>query len=462
MRAACLSVFFIAFFAAGSLCGQSDYYFDRQQKRIFIFSQEEARRAVHFNTLIPIEQSSLNWLVNQKQPSGLVESYEGAKVSYTYDDSLAVLCYCLYGSTAEARSVLDFYKKEMEKDLKGKKGFAGFADMYLVSGKTGNSSCAIGPNAWLLLALNYYTVKTSDRSYLDMARALADWMMTYRNSHNGGLWGGKSGSGAPFFWMSTEHNLDAYAALLGLFRLTGEARYREAALKIKTWLMEEMREKGSGRFYNGQDDPTFATDVSSWSVLSLADTALAPCLDFAVKFSENRQYYAPNRIEVTGFDFGSSYARSPYPDKDAVWFEGTGQMVLAFALLGRTNEARYYTEELKKAVVKSGRHDDSTGLPYASNPGSPPYGGWTMPDRPVCVSSTAWFLMALKNFNPFHGLVNRMEEISRLLPAGPAEERKETKPSPVDKKENVKEKEKEKEKEKTGQNKKVEEELFGE
>ncbi|MDD5066326.1 MAG: glycoside hydrolase family 76 protein [bacterium] len=443
------------------LAGQQDYYLDRQQKRIFTYTTEEIRKVVNFNSLLPIEQSCLNWLKNQQQKSnGLVESYESGEVSYTYDDSLAAIVYILNNEQGLACKVFDFYKKEWKKEISSSGKFNGFPDMYKINGRIGNNSRAIGPNAWLLLSLNYYTVRTGDKSYLDMAGAVADWMLEFRNSYNHGLWGGINEYKSPYIWMSTEHNLDAYAAFQGLYLLTRDRRYKEAAAGIRKWLESEMWNKEQGRFYNGHDDPNYATDVSSWTVMSLADRKYSSVLDFAINYAGNKQFYKPNEKEVAGFDFGGTYSRSPFPDKDAVWFEGTGQMVLAFDLFDRKEEARYYLEELKKAVVRSERYDDSTGLPYASNPGTPPYGGWTMPDKPICISSTTWFMMALKDFNAFYGRNNEMEEIRQVMADG------ETKPGPGSQPYTLPEKkaeEKEKIKESTpGKDKNLEQELFGE
>ncbi|MBN1897376.1 MAG: hypothetical protein JW827_01245, partial [Spirochaetes bacterium] len=313
-------------------------------------------------------------------------------------------------------------------------------------GKVGNNARAIGPNAWLLLALNYYTLTTKDSSYVALSKAVADWIISFQNQYRGGVWGGVDEHGGKFLWMSTEHNLDCYAGLSVLYQITGKKRYKTVAFEIKRWLDDYVWNPWTRRFYNGGDDPNFATDVSSWAVLSLLEEPYFVCLDFAVDYSENRQFYNPNKIEIAGFDFGSSYARSPYPDKDAVWFEGTGQMILAFYLAGRIEESDYFLEEMKKALIKSDAHNDSTGLPYASNPGSPPYGGWVMPDKPICISSTAWFLFSLKKFNPFWGNIIKPGEKKKIVPVKEIEEKVE---------------EKEEKEEKPLIDEKIEEELFG-
>jgi len=433
-------VLFVSLFVL-NLSAEEDFYFDKQEKKFLISGELKGieKKINQLSTVILIKQACYNWFKNQQQPNGLVENYEGGGVSYSYDDALAAFVFILNDNIYQAKKVFDFFETRRKEQMRDYNKFIGFADMYYLSGKIGNKSRAVGPNAWLLLALNYYMLKTQDNSYIKLAKAIADWILGFQDKYNGGIWGGVNDKGGKFLWMSTEHNLDAYAAFEVLYKITGEEKYHTAASKIKEWLTKEMWNPWTKRFYNGLNDPNYATDVSSWAVLSLLEPKYFGCLDFAIKYSENEQFYEPNKVKVKGFDFGSTYAESPYPDKDAVWFEGTGQMVLAFYLASRTNEAKFYLNELKKAVVKSEKHNDSAGLPYASNPGSPPYGGWVMPDKPICASSTAWFLFALKKFNPFYGNIIQ-EKGQEISPA---------------------KMEKQEEKEKIQEEKSLEEELFG-
>ncbi len=150
----------------------------------------------------------------------------------------------------------------------------------------------------------------------------------------------------------------------------------------------------------GDSNPNYATDLSSWAVLSLGNE-YASTLSFAVEKSLNKQLYKANQVEIEGFDFGSPYIQSPYPDKDAIWFEGTAQMVLAFYLAGQSKEGDYFLSQLDKAVTKSNRYDGAYALPYASNEGTPAYSSWIMKPKPLCVAGSAWYLFAKERFNPF-------------------------------------------------------------
>ena len=107
---------------------------------------------------------------------------------------------------------------------------------------------------------------------------------------------------------------------------------------------------------------------------------------------------------MEGFDFGSTYHTSPFPDKDAVWFEGTAHMILAFDIAKRFDERDYFMSELQKCLTDSPVFPYTKGLPYASNVGTPVYDSWLMLDKPLCVSSTAWYFFAKNRFNPFSAL----------------------------------------------------------
>jgi hypothetical protein len=150
----------------------------------------------------------------------------------------------------------------------------------------------------------------------------------------------------------------------------------------------------------GRNNKNYATDLSSWAVLSLGRDYTVS-LAFAVEKSQNIQTYKIKNVKVEGFDFGSAYNASPFPDKDAVWFEGTAHMILAFDKAGMKKERDYFMNELDRCLTDSPAFPHTAGLPYASNEGTPVYDSWLMQDKPLCISSTAWYYFAKNSFNPF-------------------------------------------------------------
>ncbi|MDD5066428.1 MAG: carbohydrate binding domain-containing protein [bacterium] len=338
------------------------------------------------------------WFVRSQGRNGLVPSGEGKEYCFTYDEALSAMVFTLFGDLRRAETVFDFFKNIIQEQERCGK-FSGFADMYEMNGNVGGASRAAGPNAWLLLAVNHYTQVTGNKQYLQMAETLAEWLASLEGIE-GGITGGYDEKGKAFGWISTEHNLDCYAGFRDLYLLTGEEKFLRMSKRILSNLENFLWFKQEKRFFNGAMDANYATDVSSWAVCSLGKEYSA-CLDFAVSKSLTTQRYEKNNAEVRGFDFGATYWESHYPDKDSVWLEGTGQMVLAFYIAGRNKEADLYLKEMAKTVTPSEVHKGTKALPYATNPGTPAGSGWIMGPEPLCVSSTAWYLFCLKKFNPF-------------------------------------------------------------
>lgn len=342
--------------------------------------------------------AAYRWMLAQQAPSGLLRSNEELELCFLYDQALAAILYAARGDLDRARRTLDLFAADLEGQRR-QGGFVGFADAYRENGAVGDPSRSGGPTAWLLLAVNRYAAASGDTRYQDLGRTVADWLLECQG-REGGIVGGYDRWREPMSWVSTEHNLDAYAALRDFARATGDRRYAEAAWRIRGWLLWDPWVEDEARFANGRADANYASDVASWAVCALGPS-FAPGLAYAERVALCRHRYAPLGVEVEGFDFGASYRDGPLPDRDAVWFEGTGQFALAYRLAGDDAKADFFVGQLEACLTPSAAHPGTSGLPYASNPGTPPYGTWTMPDRPPCVSSTAWYLFAKWRINPF-------------------------------------------------------------
>ena len=108
----------------------------------------------------------------------------------------------------------------------------------------------------------------------------------------------------------------------------------------------------------------------------------------------NTQRATVNGALITGF--------APDIDKDIVWLEGTGQMVVAYQKAADSYKSTAYLAEMKKLLISSTLYPNSVGLPYASNLGTT-YGSsqlWKGADTNICISSSAWYLFGLLNFDP--------------------------------------------------------------
>ena len=343
--------------------------------------------------------------------SGLLPSHEKKEDCFVYDEALAAMAFTHKGDYGKAAAIFSFFDGVRKKHIKEKGEIWGFTDSYKRDGRETETRAA-GPNAWVLMALNYYYAKTEDERFLPMAGDIADWLISLQ-SIEGGIIGGYYGNGKPMTWISSEHNFDCYAALRDFGIITNDKKYLKVAKEIKKWLHDETWDKKARRFLLGRRNPNFATDLSSWAVLSLGNK-YSDSLDFAIDKSLNTQTYKIKDMKVEGFDFGATYKKSPFPDKDAVWFEGTAHMVVAFEKTGRIDERNYFMNQLHKCLTDSPAFPYAKGLPYASNEGTPVYDSWLMQDKPLCISSTAWYFFAQNNFNPFSAFES-LEDSNKVI-----------------------------------------------
>jgi hypothetical protein len=93
----------------------------------------------------------------------------------------------------------------------------------------------------------------------------------------------------------------------------------------------------------------------------------------------------------SGFDFNN--------DKDGVWFEGTAQMAVAYALVGRKGAAETLRRHLRRAQ-QNAPSGDGLGIVAASHDGLSTGFGFKY-FRRLHLGATAWLVFAQSEFNPF-------------------------------------------------------------
>ena len=129
----------------------------------------------------------------------------------------------------------------------------------------------IGPCLWVALAVMNYEKLTGDMSYHDMAIKTIDWCLQFQKP-NGGIGGGLTtwdsgnGSWTEEVWSSTEHNIDAYAALT-YFSATTPSRqstYSNAANKVKNFLDNVVWDNTKNRYYGG-----YRNNTEPWTLMYL-------------------------------------------------------------------------------------------------------------------------------------------------------------------------------------------------
>jgi len=363
----------------------------------------------------------LQWLkIHQTRKTGLVLSYEGDRDlkdwGFTYDQALAGQAFLILGERERAKDILEFFLNRAQR-LDGL-----FYNAYDV--KIGTPcECIVhsGPNMWIAIAACQYTYRTKDDRFLRLAEGIASEMILMQNaSTDGSIKGGPDTD-----WVSTEHNLDAYALFNMLYDLTVEDKYKQAASVALAWLETAGYNKQEGRFLRGRGDATIATDTFSWAIAAIGPATLAKnnmdpdgIMEFAEKECRvEAKFYRPEgrTVDVTGFDFAKAQNIGRGGIVSTEW---TAQMVVAFKIMADYYrdkgdiekesiyrlKAEYYLSQLGKMVVSS---PSPTGqgegcLPYASMDNVKTGHGWRVANgrRTGSVSGTAYYIFAYEDYNP--------------------------------------------------------------
>lgn len=367
-------------------------------------------RWVTTSTELPEEAKVYQGLVNKQRPSGLIESFDGHPNprAVTYDQSLAAMCYTFRKDFARSQGIFNVYQT-----LYNQGTFEGFADDYHMDTiAVLDEDRLLGPNTWMLLALMHYRIVSGDNRYDDMMDGLADWILGFQDGDGGMKFGNPREFGQRNI-KPTEFNVNCYAAFRTYSQLRGNPSYDQAADRIANWLETRVWNSTEQRFNvgvhaNGQINPDKALDVYSWPILSLSSyTAALNTVDRDFRVTHINEL---TLVPVDGYDF-SAFQNVPNPDKDAVWLEGTAQMVLAYLAAGDQNKATYFLRQIERAVVNISPM--AQGITYATNRGTA-YPDWYMDSRYPSASSPAWYLFALHNFNPYHPFGTRRITVKNI------------------------------------------------
>jgi hypothetical protein len=258
-----------------------------------------------------------------------------------------------------------------------------------------------GDNAWAMVSLLALYQRTPKPAYLETALKLGEFINRFRaaagryKGYQGGVESPDSNEPKRRAYASTEHNLDIYAAFTMMFKLTGDRLWQERAQHAKEFV-DAMWDASKGCYLTGTTSASerntnsqqLPLDAQAWSVLSLRDT---PGLHAkALQCAENN--HRANSEGFSGFDFNN--------DKDGVWFEGTGQMAVAYAVMGQPAQAERLRQELRRAQ-QTAPFGDRYGLAAATRDGLSTGFGF-MYFRRLHVGATAWNVFAQLQVNPYY------------------------------------------------------------
>jgi hypothetical protein len=319
---------------------------------------------------------ALSFLKSRIGSSGLLDSFveDRTNYSYTYDNALASMAFLSAGDRASAQRVLDGLVGI------GPAPGGGFLHRYLTTGGTAGGILAAGQNAYLLQAMNLFSWRTGDHRYDNIARGIADFLLTLQDGADGGLFGRPGVT-----WKSTENNLAAYSAIANLALVQNRPAYGARAAQIGDFVVRDCWD--GARFLTGKNDPMIVTDVQALGTQILGEGFSNG--SFWVEFNTRATQRYSGKKQATGFDLNT--------DRDTVWTEGTLQQALAFWLAGDNSRFGFYRAESEKLRQSSG------AFWGASNRGTTGFGEFF--ERWQAVAPTAWYI-----------LVSNQDNVLGLLP----------------------------------------------
>jgi hypothetical protein len=252
-----------------------------------------------------------------------------------------------------------------------------------------------GNVAWAALALLTLHQATKQESFLADAERLIDWVIANVSSGSGfrGGFHGYDPQQVGLTWISTEHNVDVYAAATWLFRLTSDSKYANAASQARQFLQ---RAFAVDHFLLGTkpdgslaDSRMLALDVQLWPWMAIPD---AP-----QQWRSGLNFAATHLAVEDGFDFNG--------DRDGLWVEGTAQASLAYRIAGNPQRSAQLLMTLEADRTPSGFLNATRGARVSTGLSIDPTG--TEPDffyfRRPHLGATAWATLAAESWNPFTG-----------------------------------------------------------
>src|SRR3977135_780454 len=254
-----------------------------------------------------------------------------------------------------------------------------------------------GNVAWAALALLTLHQATRRASCLSDARHLIDWGIANVSSGSGfrGGFHGYDPQQVPLTWISTEHNVDVYAAATWLFRLTGDRKYADAASQARRFLERAFH---ADHFLLGTkpdgslgDSGIIALDVQLWPWMAIPD---APA-----QWRSALNFAATHLAVKDGFDFNG--------DRDGLWVEGTAQASLAYRIAGDARRSAQLLATLEADRKPSGFFHATRGARGSTFLSLDPTPAATAADffyfRRPHLGATAWATLAAMAWNPFTG-----------------------------------------------------------
>ncbi|MFC2685810.1 MAG: hypothetical protein ACFN3I_01455 [Arachnia propionica] len=352
-------------------------------------------------------------------------SYHGGVLDFwdnsvTYDNALVIIAYANRKDNADsldrARTMGDALLQMQEKDPIGDgrlRNAYGPEHLFDANGVPNIQTwgSASGNQAWAGMALAHLAHVTKDAKYRDGALRIGEWLLreTKDTRGRGGFTGGYRSDGTKIEWKSTEHNIDMVGLFGMLHQLTKDHKWRRARKHARKFV-KSMWDKEEGRFHIGTKpdgvtinrDEYIPEDVQSWGYLALRSDRYRRALDWNIAHLEVTDNSNPSQ-PVVGVRFALQINPDyEYKNDNTVWLEGTAHMALALRVSGKKKHkkrAKVYLDNIHKEQL-SGPNADGKGIQANSREGFS--GGDDKNHTSLHTGTTAWYIMAKQELNPFH------------------------------------------------------------
>lgn len=340
--------------------------------------------------------------------------------SVTYDNALVIIAYVNRKNNADsldrARTMGDALLQMQAKDPIGDgrlRNAYGPEHLFDANGVPNIQTwgSASGNQAWAGMALAHLAHVTEDAKYRDGALRIGEWLLreTKDTRGRGGFTGGYRSDGTKIEWKSTEHNIDMVGLFGMLHQLTKDHKWRRARKHARKFV-KSMWDKKEERFHIGTKpdgvtinrDEYIPEDVQSWGYLALRSDRYRRALDWNIAHLEVTDDSNPSQ-PVVGVRFALQIKKEHKEKNDkTVWLEGTAHMALALRVSGKKKHkkrAKVYLDNIHKEQL-SGPNADGKGIQANSRIGNS--GGDDKNYTSLHTGTTAWYIMAKQELNPFH------------------------------------------------------------
>jgi len=329
------------------------------------FKQSNVKRSV-------VSQAS-RWLKSQQDTkTGLLRSFDklGDRSAATYDQAVGIIAFVAVGDVDPARHCADGMLRIRDDKYRM------WADIYdSGTGQVKVKPIALGPNAWMGIALLDLYQSTKEQKYLSAAVEVGEFILKKQvreSTAKGSILCGFDEEGKAFTWTSTENNADAIALLAFLSHVTGEKRYCEAAVGIADWLERQM---WSGKFYypGYKDNKTFAVntcllerlDSQTWIILAMHAAAKTKSCSEIRGLMRNGLVWIDKHLNTVIYEGKKlvGFGKKTFDSEPSIWAEGTIGYILAARRIGHgTTNLEAITNSLRSLQGDDGSVLHSVGI----------------------------------------------------------------------------------------------------